>query len=94
MEAVSNKLSKCTYDDFLELSTEELKFFLRQRGQNVSGNKRDLAARALVSFEKGESPKNSDQFEKQIRADYDKILQLHKIRDPLLETNWSDDLTI
>ena len=43
-------------DEFLELSVEKLKFYLRQRGHNVMESKRDLAARALVSFENKEKP--------------------------------------
>ena len=37
--------------DFVELSLDELKFFLQQRGQPYSGTHGTLAARALVAHE-------------------------------------------
>ena len=36
-------------EDFLDLSSEELKFYLQQRALTVSGTHSDLAARALVA---------------------------------------------
>ena len=38
-------------EDFLDLTTGELKFYLQQRALITSGNHADLAARALVAFE-------------------------------------------
>ena len=37
--------------DFIELSLDELKFFLQQRGQPYTGTHGTLAARALVAQE-------------------------------------------
>ena len=42
------QLENASYDDLLEISVEELKFYPWQRGHSLTGSKRDLAARALV----------------------------------------------
>jgi len=39
------------WEDFLDLSTGELRFYLQQRALTCHGNHADLAARALVAFE-------------------------------------------
>ena len=81
------------YDDFLEFSVHELKFFLRQRGHTLTGTKRDLAARALVSFEKKEVPKNDSEFQKSIAREYSDMLAKFQLSDPLAITEWVDSIT-
>ena len=49
---------------------EELKYYLRQRGHTVTGSKRDLAARVLVSYEKSEKPKGDNELQKSIVKEY------------------------
>ena len=84
---------KVCYDEFLELSVEELKFYLRQRGHNVTGSKRDLAARALVSFENKEKPLKDDKLHEIIRKEYNTILELNHLADPLEVTSgWENDM--
>ena len=39
------------FEDFLDLSTGALRFYLQQRALKCHGNHADLAARALVAFE-------------------------------------------
>ena len=62
------------YDEFLELTLEELRFYLRQRGHKVSGSKRDLAARALVSHENGDRPKNTESLQQEVSKEYNDVL--------------------
>ena len=40
-------------NEFLELSADELKLYLQQRGQPSSGTHGSLAARALIAHEQG-----------------------------------------
>eukprot|EP00794_Sanderia_malayensis_P016402 gene16402-18039_t len=47
-------------EDFLDLSCDELKFYLRQRAIPVGGKHSDLAARALVAFEQNTPVKESE----------------------------------
>ena len=47
-------MKKCStkpLEDFLDLSMDELRFYLQQRALSTSGTHSDLAARALVAFE-------------------------------------------
>ena len=53
-----DETARLHYDDFLGLSLDELKFYLPQRSPVASSGKKDLAARALICFESGETPKN------------------------------------
>eukprot|EP00794_Sanderia_malayensis_P001117 gene1117-468_t len=46
-------------EDFLDLSCDELKFYLRQRAIPVGGKHSDLAAQALVAFEQNTPVKES-----------------------------------
>ena len=46
-------------EDFLELSSGELKFYLQQRALASSGTHSDMAARAFVAFEQQVSVKES-----------------------------------
>eukprot|EP00112_Aurelia_sp_Birch-Aquarium-sp1_P003432 Seg1383.9 transcript_id=Seg1383.9/GoldUCD/mRNA.D3Y31 product="hypothetical protein" protein_id=Seg1383.9/GoldUCD/D3Y31 len=87
-----DEAARLHYDDFLGLSLEELKFYLRQRGHIVSGSKKDLAARALICFESGDNPKNVGLLEKEAKEEYDALLQSFSLKDPLKETNWIDDI--
>ena len=84
---------KFCYDDFLELSVDELKFYLRQRGHTVTGSKRDLAARALVSFENKEKPLRDDNLHEIVKKEYNSILQSNNLADPLEVTSgWENDV--
>lgn len=84
---------KVCYDDFLELSVEELMFYLRQRGHNITGSKRNLVARALVSFENKEKPLKDDNLQEIIEKEYNAILEFNYIADLLEVTSgWENDL--
>ena len=48
----SNTKDTTSCSDFLELTVGELKHYLAQRGLSQDGTKLDLAARALVAYEK------------------------------------------
>ena len=69
------QLENASYDDFLEFSVEELKFYLRQRGHILTGSKRDLAARALVCYEKNEKPTKNDDLKKAVSTEYNCMLE-------------------
>lgn len=75
-------------EDFLELSCDELKFYLRQRTIPVSGNHSDLAARALVAFEQNVPVKNSaEDLAKVLQHEYKALLKSLDIQQgqPLVE---------
>ena len=78
-----NMDTNMNYDDFLDLTLEELRFYLRQRGHKISGSKRDLAARPLVSHENGDSPKSIESLKQDILKE-NKIMSFHfsKLRIP------------
>ena len=82
--------ARLRYDDFLRLSLKELKFYLRQRGHIVSRSNKDLAARALICFENGETPKNFVLSEKEAKEEYDALLQAFSMKDPLKGKHWID----
>ena len=86
-------LENVSYDDFLEFSVEELKYFLRQRGHTVTGSKRDLAARALVSYEKNEKPQKDNELQNTIVKEYQENLDCFGLFDPLTADGWEDDIT-
>ena len=87
-----DETARLHYDDFLGLSLDELKFYLRQRGHIVSGSKKDLAARALICFESGETPKDFVLLEKEAKQEYEALLQSFSMTDPLKEKSWIDDI--
>ena len=72
-----------SYDDFLEFSVEELKFYLRQKSHTVTGSKRDLAARALASCEKNEKPTKTGDLQKAVSKEFNGILESFGLDDPL-----------
>ena len=53
MASKSNTMETISCSDFLELTVAELKYYLAHRGLSQDGTKLDLAARALVAYEKG-----------------------------------------
>ena len=48
---VCDENERMSYEDFLEWTRGQLRFFLMKREKTTTGNKKDLAARALVAFE-------------------------------------------
>ena len=54
MASKSNTKETISCSHFLELTVAELKYYLAQRGLSQDGTKLDLAARALVAYEKNE----------------------------------------
>ena len=59
--------------NFLELSSDELKYFLMLRGYPVSGNMLDLAARALRASELRAIIRNILQLEAELKRGYAKV---------------------
>lgn len=89
-------MESMTFEDFLEWTTGQLQHYLMRRGKATSGNKKDLAARALVSFESNDKvldcPKDiTDRLEKE----YGNLLFKLNIEDPnkVDDSLWSQDLT-
>ena len=88
------KVMSCA--DFLELSCDELKFFLMLRGYPVSGNKLDLAARAFRASELKEPVnKNIQELEAELKRGYAKVLKDYGISDPkgIDLKNWRNDVS-
>ena len=83
-------------NDFLDMSVEQLKYYLQQRGQTYSGTHASLAARALLAQEQGISiVPIADDIAKQLKSDYNAILSNHQlITDPFMESGWVDDVTL
>ena len=84
-----------SYDDFLEGTTGQLQFFLMERGKSTTGNKKDLAARALVSFELKEPIVQSSQsIFQRLEGEYFELVRSCNIPDPLKieDASWSEDI--
>jgi len=82
-------------EDFLDLSCDELKFFLRQRAIPVGGNHADLAARALVAFEQNIQVKQSaEDLARELENEYKALLKSLDIQqDPLEMKEWSREVS-
>ena len=89
--------SGVTCADFLEWTVQELKCFLAMRALSQEGTKLDLAARALVAFEKKE-PVRQDlgDLEEEFKGTYTKMLNDYKIPDPIKisDQNWMDNVSL
>ena len=76
--------SSATCADFLEWTIHELKYYLAMRALSQEGTKLDLAARALVAFEKKEPVRRDlEKLEKDLKSTYTKMLKNHNIPDPI-----------
>ena len=86
---------KCA--DFLEWTVHELKYFLAMRALSQEGTKLDLAARALVAFEK-KQPVRRDLggLEEELKGTYTKMLNDYKIPDPIKisDQNWMENVSL
>jgi len=82
------------WEDFLHLSTGELRFYLQQRALKCHGNNADLAARALVVFE--QNPPIRETAETVLcvlQREYSDMLKCcGVIEDPLEMEGWEDNL--
>lgn len=93
MEDIGDSMA---FEDFLEWSVCQLQFYLMKRGKSTTGNKKDLAARALVVFESNDPivdcPKDISQ---QLEREYNRLLSKCNIEDPrkLNDEVWQNDLT-
>ena len=67
---------------------------MHQTGHKISGSKRDLAARALVSHENGDSPKSIESLKQDVLKEYNNVLSFFKIEDPLKIELWNDDMKL
>ena len=84
-----------SYDDFLERTTGQLQFYLMERVKSTTGNKKDLADRALVSFELKEPIVQSSQsIFQRLEGEYFELVRSCNIPDPLKieEAPWSEDI--
>ena len=79
---MTNPATKAKHlQDFLELSCGELKFYLQQRAIPVGRRYSDLAARALVAFEKNIPIKESaEDLAKASRNEHTNLLKLFDIQ--------------
>ena len=82
-------------EDFLDLSSGELKFYLQQRALPSSGTHLDLAARALVAFEQQTPVKQSaEDLSKSLKDQYGELLkQYNLLKDPLDINDWEEEVT-
>lgn len=97
MASKSNTKETASCSDFLELTVAELKYYLAQRGLAQDGTKLDLAARALVAYEKNEPiRKDIKSLEDELKDTYKKLLRVNNIQDPNLISNedWVDDVSL
>eukprot|EP00794_Sanderia_malayensis_P010437 gene10437-11531_t len=81
--------------DFLDLSCDEPKFYLRQRAIPVGGKHSELAAQSLVAFEQNTPVKESvEDLAKTLRNEHHVLLKSLDIeQDPLVMKEWNKDLT-
>ena len=85
MASKSNAKETVSCSDFLELTVAELKYYLAERGLSQDGTKLDLAARALVAYEKNEPiRKDIQSLQAELKATYENLLSENKIQDPNL----------
>ena len=71
------------YEDFLELSIEQLVDYLSVRGLNASGKKVELLAQAFAAFELKIIASSEEQRAK-LEDDYQEMLAVHDIADHIL----------
>ena len=78
-------------NEFLELSADELKLYLQQRGQPSSGTHGSLAARALIAHEQGLPVMlSADTISNMLQKDYHALPS-----DPFKDNiEWSDEVTL
>ena len=81
-------------EDFLDLSTGELRFYLQQRALTCQGNHADLAARALVAFEQNLPIKETaETLVFTLQREYSDILKCSGVtEDPLEMEGWEDNV--
>ena len=80
-------------EDFLDLSTGELRFYLQQRALTCHGNHADLAARALVAFEQNLPIKETAETLFTLQREYSDILKCCGVtEDPLEMEGWEDNV--
>jgi len=82
------------WEDFLDLSTGELRFYLQQRALTCHGNHVDLVARALVAFEQNPPIRETAETVLYVlQREYRDILKCcGVIEDPLEMEGWEDNL--
>ena len=93
MEDISDSMA---FEDFLEWSVGQLQFYLMRRGKSTTGNKKDLAARALVSFESNAPTVDcAKDISDRLDREYSDLLRNSAIEDPrkLNDSVWGNDLT-
>ena len=79
----SNTKDTISCSDFLELTVGELKYYLAQRGLSQDGTKLDLAARALIIYEKNQPiKKDIKSLQNELKDAYTKLLRDNDIQDP------------
>ena len=69
--------------------------FFKSAGKSTTGNKKDLAARALVAFENGEPvTQSAEDSAQKLEKEYNELLEKFTIQDPLKILNhlWSTDV--
>ena len=81
-------------EDFLDLSTGELRFYLQQRALTCHGNNADLAARALVAFEQNLPVKETaETLLSTLQREYSDILKCCGVTEDSLEMEgWEDNM--
>ena len=80
---------------FLEMSVGELKFYLQQRSQPISGTHGLLATKALIAHEQNtEVIITAQNLALRLKKDYEQILMSNDlIFDPFTSDKWEDDVT-
>lgn len=89
-------MESLSFEDFLEWTKGQLQHYLMRRGKSTSGNKKDLAARALVAFESNDQIIDcSKDITDRLEREYSQLLFKLGIEDPLQlhETSWNQNLT-
>lgn len=86
-----------SFSDFLEWTNCQLKHYLMVRGKSTTGNKRDLAARALVAFENNEPiVQSAEDLAKGLEREYQALLGKFNIPDPeqIPQNLWTSDVSL
>ena len=81
--------------DFLESTVDELKYYLFMRSSSKIGSQLDLAARAMLAFERGDPIRQDLRvLDRGLKDTYSKLLSEYGIPDPRTIKEWYRDISL